>query len=72
MYEAVDYTKERLAEGHEFMPVQSFYSHHSGMTMLALAAALLDSPMQKLFYKTPELRAAVSLLEEKYPHMSLE
>ena len=42
------------------------------MTMLALAAALLDSPMQKLFYKTPELRAAVSLLEEKYPHMSLE
>lgn len=44
LYEALDYTPSRI-DGAKYMPVRSYFSHHSGMTMLGLTYALLNRPM---------------------------
>ena len=42
-------------------------AHHSGMTLLSLAYALVDRPMQRRFLGEPELHAALLLLHERVP-----
>jgi len=67
MIEAADFTPHRLRGDISFQPIRSFFSHHEGMSFLALAYALLDKPMQKRFSNTPELHANELLLQEKIP-----
>jgi cellobiose phosphorylase len=67
LYEAVDYTRARLARGESKAVVRSFMAHHQGMTLLAIAYALLDRPMQRRFERDPEFKAAELLLQEKVP-----
>ncbi len=66
-YEAVDYTPSRVPADQDFAIVQCFMAHHSGMSLLALAHALLGRPMQRRFMSDPRVRATSLLLQERIP-----
>jgi hypothetical protein len=66
-YEAIDYTPAHLPRGQPFAVVRSFMAHHQGMSLLSLAALLLDHPMQKRFASDPMFQATVLLLQERLP-----
>lgn len=66
-YEAIDYTSERVPPGETCAVVRSFMAHHHGMTLLAVAHAVLDRPMQKRFADDPQLKATMLLLQERTP-----
>ncbi|MES1166964.1 MAG: glucoamylase family protein, partial [Pseudomonadota bacterium] len=66
-YEAVDYTAKRLPPDETSVTIRSFMVHHQGMSLLALANVLHDSPMQRRFLACPLLRAADLLLQERVP-----
>jgi cyclic beta-1,2-glucan synthetase len=62
-YEAVDYTRvEAPAEGtpapksRRATVIRSYLAHHQGMTLVALANALLGDPMVKRFHADPRVR----------------
>ncbi|MGF1632620.1 MAG: GH36-type glycosyl hydrolase domain-containing protein [Phycisphaerae bacterium] len=69
-YEAVDYTPGRVQRGNTFEVVQSYMSHHGGMSFLALAYALLGQPMQKRFMANPVFRSVELLLHERVPKVA--
>jgi cellobiose phosphorylase len=66
-YEAIDYTPSRLPRSQTSGVVRSFMAHHEGMTLLALAAHLLDGPMQRRFLSDPHFQATTLLLQERIP-----
>ncbi|MBC5785329.1 cyclic beta 1-2 glucan synthetase [Ramlibacter sp. USB13] len=66
-YEAVDYTAARLRRGESRAVVRSYMAHHQGMSLLAVAHALLDRPMQRRFASDPRVRATLLLLQERVP-----
>ena len=68
--EAVDYTPARQRRGESHALVRSYMAHHQGMSLLALASALLDGRMQKRFESDPLFRATVPLLQERIPRAS--
>jgi len=69
-FEAVDYTPARRQRGESHALVRSYMAHHQGMSLLALASALLDDRMQVRFESDPLLRATVPLLQERIPRAS--
>lgn len=70
-YEAVDYTPSRLPPGITSVTVRQFMAHHAGMSLLSIAYALLDKPMQRRFCANPLLRAGDLLLQERVPKASI-
>ncbi|KAA0890020.1 GH36-type glycosyl hydrolase domain-containing protein [Pusillimonas sp. ANT_WB101] len=66
-HEALDYTRSRLSEDQTVAIVRSFMAHHQGMTVVALANALLDGQMRKRFHREPMVRACELLLQERVP-----
>ncbi len=72
LYEAIDYTPARLPLGQTSALVQSFMAHHQGMSLLALAYALLDRPMQRRFESDPQFQATSLLLQERVPKTAAE
>jgi cyclic beta-1,2-glucan synthetase len=70
LYEAIDYTPERLVRGQNIAVVSSYMAHHQGMVLLSLAYGLLDRPMQKRFAAEPLFQAAALLLQERVPKVS--
>jgi cellobiose phosphorylase len=66
-YEAVDYTTSRVPRGETRVVVRSYMAHHQGMSLLALAYALLDKPMQRRFESDARLQATLLLLQERVP-----
>ena len=69
LYEAIDYTPSRLPPGVASVTVRSYMAHHQGMSLLALAHLLCDSPMQRRFSADPALRATDLLLQERVPRV---
>jgi len=67
LYEAVDYTPNRVPTGQSRAVVKSFMAHHGGMTLLSLARVLLNQPMQRRFMSDPEMRSSSGLLHERIP-----
>ncbi len=53
LYEALDYTTSRVPAGQTHAIVRSFMAHHQGMSLLSLAYAVLDRPMQRRFNGQP-------------------
>ena len=47
--------------------VRAFMAHHQGMTIVAIADALLDGAMRRRFHAEPMMRAAELLLQERMP-----
>ena len=66
-YEALDYTPSRLPEGKSIAIVRAFMTHHQGMTIVAIADALLDGAMRARFHAEPIVQATELLLQERMP-----
>jgi cyclic beta-1,2-glucan synthetase len=66
-YEALDYTPSRLPEGAEVAIVRAFMAHHQGMTIVAIANALLNGKMRDRFHAEPQVQATELLLQERTP-----
>jgi cyclic beta-1,2-glucan synthetase len=64
-YEALDYTPIRLPEGKTVAIVRAFMAHHQGMTIVAIADALLDGAMRARFHAEPIVQATELLLQER-------
>ena len=66
-YEALDYTPSRLPEDASVAIVRAFMAHHQGMTIVAIADALLDGVMRARFHAEPIVQATELLLQERTP-----
>ncbi|MES1972917.1 MAG: glucoamylase family protein [Pseudomonadota bacterium] len=66
-FEALDFTPRRLSEGQTVAIVRAFMAHHQGMTIVAIANALLNGVMRTRFHAEPIVRAAELLLHERMP-----
>jgi cyclic beta-1,2-glucan synthetase len=69
MYEAIDYTPERLPRGQNQALIRSYMAHHQGMGLLSLDYLLHDQPMQKRFSADTEFQATLLLLQERIPRI---
>ncbi len=67
LYEAADYTPERLPPGQRRAIVRSYMAHHQGMSLLALVNLLQGEVMQRRFHAEPMVQAAELLLQERVP-----
>jgi cyclic beta-1,2-glucan synthetase len=66
-YEALDYTPVRVPEGKGVAIVRAFMAHHQGMSIVAIADALLDGVMRTRFHAEPIVQATELLLQERTP-----
>jgi len=66
-YEALDFTPSRLPEGQVRAVVRAYMAHHQGMTVVAIANALLDGVMRTRFHAEPMIQATELLLQERTP-----
>ena len=66
-YEALDFTPSRLPEGQSLAIVRAYMAHHQGMTVVAIANALLDGVMRSHFHAEPIIQATELLLQERTP-----
>ena len=66
-YESLDFTPVRLPQGESVAIVKAFMAHHQGMTIIAIANALLGSQMQARFHAEPMVQATELLLQERPP-----
>lgn len=67
LYEAIDFTPERLNGQKNGMPVRSWMVHHLGMSLIAIDNALMDQCMVQRFLSEPSMGAYQELLQEKIP-----
>ena len=66
-YDALDHTPGRLPDGATVAIVRTYMAHHQGMTIVAIADALLDGLMRTRFHAEPMVQAAELLLQERAP-----
>ena len=76
-YEAIDYTHQKADEaesiseprphGTHGVVVQAFLAHHQGMSLVALANAVLGDLMVKRLHADPRVQATALLLQERAP-----
>lgn len=66
-FEAIDFTPERLPENQKVAIVQSFMSHHQGMTLVSLANVLYEGIFRTRFHAEPMVQASDLLLQERTP-----
>ncbi|MBA3729349.1 MAG: DUF3131 domain-containing protein, partial [Sphingomonas sp.] len=66
-YEALDFTPNRHPAGEACSVVRSFMAHHQGMTVVAIANAVLNEIMRARFHQEPLVKAAELLLQERMP-----
>jgi cellobiose phosphorylase len=67
LYEAIDYTKERLPKGKVKAAVKCFMVHHQGMSLMALNNVLNGDILIERFHSIPKVKATELLLQEKVP-----
>ena len=67
LYEAADYTAERLVGDRRFSRVRSYMAHHQGMILAALDNALGDNLLVRRFSEEPRVRVMELLLHERVP-----
>lgn len=65
LYEAIDYTPERLSSGTRHAIVRSYMVHHQGMSLLAFANALYADVMPHRFHAEALVQATETLLQER-------
>ncbi|HEY3396098.1 MAG TPA: glucoamylase family protein [Armatimonadota bacterium] len=71
LYEAVDYTPERVPADQSFEIVRSFMAHHQGMSLVAMYNALSGNAMQERFHRERMVQATELLLQEKLPQRAV-
>jgi cyclic beta-1,2-glucan synthetase len=67
LYEALDFTAERMRSGRRFQIVRSYMAHHQGMIMCALGNYLHSPTLPERFHADPTVRSAEFLLNEQVP-----
>ncbi len=67
LYEAADYSPQRLPFDNRRAVVKSYMAHHHGMSLMALNNTLHQNILQRRFHDEPEIHAARLLLQEKIP-----
>ncbi|MHC4952859.1 MAG: GH36-type glycosyl hydrolase domain-containing protein [Planctomycetota bacterium] len=67
LYETLDYTADRVAEGAKFRTVHSYMAHHQGMILAAIDNALQDDIMRRRFHGDALVQTAAQLLHESVP-----
>jgi cyclic beta-1,2-glucan synthetase len=67
LYEALDFTPDRLSRGRSVEIVASFMSHHLGMSLLAVDNVLNDGILQRRFLRDSAMGAYRELLQERIP-----
>jgi len=70
LYEALDFTPERVPAGKRSIVVRCYMAHHQGMSMLALGNLLKHSDTRRRFHDHPLVRATELLLQERVPASS--
>ena len=66
-FEALDYTPVRLPSRETVAIVRAHMAHHQGMTIVAIAIAVLDAAMRNRFHAEPLIQASELLLQERPP-----
>src|SRR5690606_4607369 len=66
-FEALDFTRSRLPENKKVAVVRTTMAHHQGMTIVAIANALLGGAMRARFHREPMIQASELLLQERMP-----
>ena len=66
-FEALDFTRSRLPENKKVAVVRTTMAHHQGMTIVAIANALLGGEMRARFHREPMIQASELLLQERMP-----
>ncbi|HWU69050.1 MAG TPA: glucoamylase family protein, partial [Stenotrophobium sp.] len=66
-YEALDYTSARMPQGQRVAVVRAFMAHHQGMSIVAIANALLGGRLRAFFHTEPSIQATELLLQERMP-----
>ncbi len=67
LFEAADFTPERLPSGRRFVPVRSYMAHHQGMILAALDNALCAGALVRRFNAHANVRAIALLVQERIP-----
>ncbi len=67
LYEAVDFTAERLSTGQDYAIVRSYMAHHQGMILLSLCNSLCGKSMIRRFHSDPRVETVKILLQEQTP-----
>ena len=76
-FDAIDYTRREVDQNDDVagiargagggVIVQTYFAHHAGMTLVALANALLDDAIVNRFHSDPRVQATELLLQERVP-----
>ena len=64
-YEAIDYSKKRIAENKEKEIVKTYMIHHLGMSIMAIDNVLNNNILQKYFHENSFVKSSEILLQEK-------
>jgi cyclic beta-1,2-glucan synthetase len=67
LFEAADFSSERLPPGQRYTPVRSYMAHHQGMILAALDNLLNGDVLVRRFHTDLRMRAAELLLHERIP-----
>jgi len=67
LYEALDFTPERVKKGETCTVVRAFMAHHQGMSLIALDNLLNGEIMANRFHSDPAVQATELLLQERIP-----
>jgi cyclic beta-1,2-glucan synthetase len=66
-YEALDYTSARLPEGKTVAIARTYFAHHQGMLIVAIANLTNGGAMRSRFHAEPVVQATELLLQERTP-----
>lgn len=67
LYEAVDFTRNRMQKGKISEPVKTFMAHHQSLILLSINNLINNNIFQQRFYDNPEIEAIDILLQERMP-----
>ncbi|KRQ87879.1 N,N'-diacetylchitobiose phosphorylase [Caloramator mitchellensis] len=67
LYEAIDYTPDRLPRNKNAAVVESFMAHHQGMILASINNFLNKNILVEYFHSDPVIKCGEFLLQEKVP-----
>lgn len=65
LYEAIDFTKNRIPKHSDFKIIKSFMVHHQGMSLMAINNILNNFILQRRFHRDRRVKSVELLLQEK-------
>lgn len=67
LYESLDYTPDRVPDHGTVAIIRAYMAHHQGMSILAVADAIMNGIMRTRFHDDPIIASAELLLQERAP-----